>query len=104
MSGMASMKALWSEVADRLRRPGPTDTLSSSPWINHPEAAQIVSTADIDDEVRRATMELITKGFTILRGVQDPTLCAAAIEDRLLGNAVSTGMSAQRLRAAPTHR
>jgi ectoine hydroxylase-related dioxygenase (phytanoyl-CoA dioxygenase family) len=81
MSGMASMKALWSEVADRLRRPGPTDTLSSSPWINHPEAAQIVSTADIDDEVRRATMELITKGFTILRGVQDPTLCAAAIED-----------------------
>jgi ectoine hydroxylase-related dioxygenase (phytanoyl-CoA dioxygenase family) len=81
MSGMANAKAGWSDIARRLWQPAAADPLATAPWIDHPNAAQLVSTAQIDDEVRAAAMDLITKGFTIIRGAQDPALCAQTITD-----------------------
>lgn len=76
-----SAGASWTDVATRLGRRTQDDALSRRLWLDEPEAAQIVSTAPISNIARAALMDLITKGFTIVRGAQDPALCQAAIAD-----------------------
>jgi phytanoyl-CoA hydroxylase len=71
----------WTDIAARLGR-GPVDTpLTQRLWLDEPDAAQIVSTAAISETTRAALLDLITKGFTIIREAQDPALCEAAIAD-----------------------
>lgn len=60
------------------KQPSPLD---SPLWIDRPDAAQIVSTANAPDEARQAAMDLITKGFAILRGLQNPAVCQQVIDD-----------------------
>jgi len=61
---------------------GRNDSVLGSPlWLDRPDAAQIASTANISDEARQVAMDLITKGFAVLRGLQDPALCQQVIDD-----------------------
>lgn len=56
-------------------------TVDAPPWLDRPDAAQMISVAKVSDEARQAAMDLVTKGFTVLRGMQDPATCARVIED-----------------------
>jgi phytanoyl-CoA hydroxylase len=65
----------------RFTSPSHRSILDQPLWIDGPDAAQIVSTARVSEETRQAAMDLITKGFAIIRGAQDPATCRQVIDD-----------------------
>lgn len=58
-----------------------TSLLDRPLWLDAPDAAQRTSVARVPEHVRQAAIDIITKGFTVLRGVQDPEACKQTIED-----------------------
>jgi ectoine hydroxylase-related dioxygenase (phytanoyl-CoA dioxygenase family) len=46
-----------------------------------PDALKRVDAAAVDPSIKQAARDIITDGVTVLRGWQDPALCAAVIED-----------------------
>jgi len=50
-------------------------------WLDAPDAAQKASVGDASSEARSVAMDLITKGFSVIHGAQDPALCQEAISD-----------------------
>lgn len=59
----------------------PKDAPRPPLWLDAPDAAQRVSAADVPESYRQAAMDLILRGFTILRGAQDGELCSQTIAD-----------------------
>ncbi len=74
------LRTLFEAGANRIWRNSPPP-LSRPLWIDQPDAAQRASVANVSPETKQVAMDLITKGFSILRGAQDPAICTQAIDD-----------------------
>ena len=68
-------------MTGQLNRQSDASLLNQPLWLDAPDAAQRTSVARVPEHMRKAAMDLITKGFTVLRGVQDPAVCQQAIAD-----------------------
>lgn len=75
------MTEILSKFFSRDRQTFPPANLNSPLWLDRPDAAQLVSVANVSDEARQVAMDLITKGFAILRGAQEPATCQQVIDD-----------------------
>ncbi|MEZ5946318.1 MAG: phytanoyl-CoA dioxygenase family protein [Hyphomonas sp.] len=56
-------------------------SLSRPLWIDAPDAMDRVDAASVSDEVKSTTRDLITNGFSVIPGAQDPAMCQQVIED-----------------------
>ena len=66
----------WTSLLDRTPK-----SLDRPLWLDAPDAAQRASAAKVSEEARQVALDLITKGISVLRGVQDPAICQRVIAD-----------------------